>query len=82
MAQSFHFIDTQQHCSLDRRDISGGKFSLFTELHIHVESVNSPFTEFVELFSKASVFLGICCLRTTSLFNKTMVLSTGECSEA
>jgi hypothetical protein len=45
------------------------------EMSVDVESVICPVTQFVELCSKAFVFLGIYCLTTAFPLNKTMISS-------
>lgn len=41
---------------IGRHYVCGGRFPLFTKVHVHVESVICPVTQFVELYSKVLVF--------------------------
>jgi hypothetical protein len=59
MAQSVRFSEKLQHYAMGRYDVSDDKFSLFTKIHIHLESITCPTTQFIQLYSEAFVFSGI-----------------------
>jgi hypothetical protein len=58
VTQSFHVSDKVQHCAMGRCDVTGGKFCMFVDVHIHVRSVTCPVTQFVEVYSRVFVFYG------------------------